>query len=208
MVTGIPSVCQAVGVGLRTQQREATRRALVAEARGRFAAQGYAAVGLPEIVAGAGVSKGALYHQFSSKADLFRAVLVEVQVEVADAVVASAARRRTAWTQLLAGCEAFLTASTAPDVQRIMLLDGPVVLGWAAWRELDEAHSARHLREALQALIDDKTFVEQPVEPLTRLVSGAMNEAALWLADTGAAASDRRAIVRALESLLDGLRRP
>ena len=192
---------------MRSEQRDATRRALLAAARERFAADGYAAVGLLEIVGAAGVTKGALYHQFASKADLFRAVLEDVQAEVADAVVTAAAARRTGWTQLLAGCEAFLTASTAPGIQRIMVVDGPAVLGWAAWRALDEAHSARHLRQALQALIDDGTFDKQPVEPLARLLSGAMNETALWLAGTGGDERDRRAAICALERLLRGLKR-
>ena len=113
----------------RAEQRAATRARLVAAARERFAEHGYAAVSLPEVVAAAGVTKGALYHQFASKRDLFRAVLADVQAQVAAEVEAAAARSGS----LLAGCEAFLRASTAPGVERIMLVDGPAVLGWAVW---------------------------------------------------------------------------
>ncbi|WP_331766704.1 TetR/AcrR family transcriptional regulator [Embleya sp. NBC_00896] len=168
--------------GGRAQQREQTRRTLVRESRRLFATLGYGEVGLSEIVAAAGVTKGALYHHFTSKTDLFRAVLTEVQEEVGETVAATAGTHADPWTQLTAGCQAFLTACTAPDIQRIMLVDGPAVLGWTEWRALDAAGSARHLSEALTALIDAGTIPAQPVAPLTHLLSGAMNEAALWLA--------------------------
>ena len=168
----------------RAEQREQTRQALVRESRRLFATQGYGGVGLAQIVAAAGVTKGALYHHFASKADVFRAVLEQVQQEVAEQVVAAAEAEGGSWERFVAGCRAFLTASTAPQVQRIMLVDGPAVLGWAEWRALDEAASARHLADALAGLIADGTIPAQPVTPLTHLLSGAMNEAALWLATT------------------------
>jgi AcrR family transcriptional regulator len=187
----------------RVEQREQTRQTLVRESRLLFAEHGYAAVGLSQIVAAAGVTKGALYHHFDSKADIFRAVLSQVQFEVAERVVAAASGSADAWTQLVAGCRAFLVASTAPDVQRIMLVDGPAVLGWAEWRALDESASARHLAEALTTLVEDGTLPAQPVEPLAHLLSGAINEAALWLTTSSALEETWTA----LERLLDGLRR-
>ncbi|MFF5210329.1 TetR/AcrR family transcriptional regulator [Streptosporangium sp. NPDC000396] len=166
----------------RAQQKERTRQALLRESRRLFATLGYGAVGLSEIVRAAGVTKGALYHHFDSKAALFRAVLSEVQQQVARTVAATAEAQDDPWESFTAGCRAFLTASTDPDVQRIMLVDGPAVLGWNEWRALDEAASARHLAEALTTLIEGGVIARQPVAPLTRLLSGAMNEAALWLA--------------------------
>lgn len=189
----------------RAEQREQTRHALVRESRRLFASLGYGSVGLAQIVAAAGVTKGALYHHFTSKADVFRAVLEQVQQEVAEQVVAAAEAQNDSWARLTAGCTAFLTASTAPQVQQIMLVDGPAVLGWAEWRSLDEAASARHLAEALGELIADGTIAAQPVAPLTHLLSGAMNEAALWLAT----ATDPHALeetLAALVCLLEGLR--
>ncbi|BCJ61521.1 TetR/AcrR family transcriptional regulator [Micromonospora endophytica] len=168
----------------RAEQREQTRQTLVRQSRLLFAARGYPAVGLAQIVAAAGVTKGALYHHFDSKADIFRAVLEQVQQEVAEQIVTAAEAQPDSWTRLTAGCRAFLTASTAPGVQQIMLIDGPAVLGWAEWRALDEAASARHLAEALADLVADGTIPAQPVAPLAHLLSGAMNEAALWLATT------------------------
>jgi AcrR family transcriptional regulator len=170
-----------------------------------FAAQGYGAVGLSQIVSAAGVTKGALYHHFDSKADVFRAVLEQVQHEVAEKVVAAAEAHDDPWTQLTAGCRAFLTATTDPDVQRIMLVDGPAVLGWHEWRALDEAASARHLTEALTVLIEQGVITAQPVAPLTHLLSGAMNEAALWLAES-TSVEDLADTWAALSRMLEALR--
>lgn len=191
--------------GVRAQQRAQTRRTLITEARRLFAARGYAAVGLSEIVAAAGVTKGALYHQFEGKDRLFRAVLDEVQQDVADSVASSADAASDPWDRLLIGCRRFLTAATEPTIQRILLIDGPAVLGWSEWRAGDAATSMRHLGDALTELIDTGVIPEQPVAPLTHLLSGAMNEAALWLATSNDPA-DLDATVRALESMLSALK--
>ncbi|MDX3106943.1 TetR/AcrR family transcriptional regulator [Nonomuraea angiospora] len=191
--------------GVRARQREQTRQALLRESRRLFADRGYGAVSLSEIVAEAGVTKGALYHLFESKAELFRAVLEQVQQEVAGTVARTADAHDDLWTRLTAGCQAFLTASTAPGVQRIMLVDGPAVLGWTEWRAMDEAASARHLADALTDLIEAGTIAPQPVAPLAHLLSGAMNEAALWLAGSDDPA-DLPATQAALARLLEALR--
>ncbi|MEU0120709.1 TetR/AcrR family transcriptional regulator [Streptomyces albidoflavus] len=193
--------------GVRAQQRELTRQALVRESRRMFSTLGYGAVGLSEIVAAAGVTKGALYHHFSSKAALFRVVLEQAQQEVAERIAATADARESSWEQLLVGCEAFLGASTDPAIQRIMLIDGPAVLGWAEWREMNEATSGRHLAEVLAVLIEEGAIPAQPVEPLTHLLSGAMNEAALWLAASSDPA-DLADATAALTRLLEALRVP
>jgi len=190
---------------VRARQREQTRRALVRESRRLFAERGYADVGLAEIVGAADVTKGALYHHFpGGKGDLFRAVLADVQREVAETVAAVAEAHEDSWEQFTAGCQAFLSAGTDPDIQRIMLVDGPAVLGWREWRALDEANSARHLAEALTTLIEEGVIAPQPVGPLTHLLSGAMNEAVLWLAgseDAGELADTRAALGRMLGAL-------
>jgi AcrR family transcriptional regulator len=162
-------------------------------------------VGLSEIVTAAGVTKGALYHHFESKSALFHAVLAQVQDDVARRVAETAEAQQDPWTQFTAGCRAFLTASTDPEVQRIMLIDGPAVLGWTRWRALDEAHSARHLTEALAVLIEIGVIAPQPVAPLSRLLSGAMNEAALWLAASGRP-QDMADTLAALDRMLAALR--
>jgi hypothetical protein len=132
-------------------------------------------------------------------------VLAQAQADVARAVAAAADVQDDGWAQLTAGCRAFLTASTDPAVLRIMLVDGPAVLGWSEWRAMDEAGSARHLAEALAALIEAGVVPRQPVEPLARLLSGAMNEAALWLAETGGP-TDLDAVLAPLLRMLEALR--
>ncbi|WP_445400714.1 TetR/AcrR family transcriptional regulator [Streptomyces sp. LE64] len=189
----------------RAEQRAMTRRALLTEGRRRFAADGYHAVVLAEVAESVGVTKGAAYHHFASKAGLFRAVVAQVQGELGKAVATAAEAHDDPWEQLRAGCRAFLTAGGDPAVRRIVLVDAPTVLGWDEWRAMDEDSSARHLAEALHGLIAAGVLPEQPVEPLARLLSGAMNEAALWLART-AEPGALDATARALDRLLDGLR--
>ncbi|MEU2655408.1 TetR/AcrR family transcriptional regulator [Streptomyces sp. NPDC007325] len=188
----------------RAEQRAATRRALLDEGRRRFAADGYHHVVLAEVARAAGVTKGAAYHHFDSKAGLFRAVVAEVQRELGERVATAAERHDDLWEQLRAGCRAFLDAGTDPAVRRILLVDAPTVLGWDEWRALDEESSARHLTEALTALAEAGIIADQPVEPLARLLSGAMNEAALWIARGG----DPEATTHSLDRLLKGLRAP
>jgi AcrR family transcriptional regulator len=190
----------------RAQQRERTRAVLLDVSRDLFATRGYAAVGLAEIVRTAGVTKGALYHHFEGgKSELFRAVLAQVQADVGRSVAATADTEADPWVQLTAGCRAFLTASTDPAVRRIMLIDGPAVLGWSEWRAMDEAGSASHLADALTTLIEAGVIAPQPVQPLVRLLSGAMNEAALWLAETDDP-RDLDAVLAALLRMLEALR--
>ncbi|MGV9316861.1 TetR/AcrR family transcriptional regulator [Streptomyces sp. NPDC003691] len=189
----------------RAEQRAATRRALLAEGRRRFAADGYHDVVFAEVAEAVGVTKGAAYHHFVSKAGLFRAVVAEVQEELGEAVAAAADAHDDPWEQLRAGCRAFLAAGADPGVRRIVLLDAPTVLGWDEWRDMDEGSSARHLTEALESLVAAGIVPEQPVEPLARLLSGAMNEAAVWLArtdDPGALEATGRALDRLLAGLL------
>ncbi|MGY0059846.1 TetR/AcrR family transcriptional regulator [Streptomyces sp. LZ34] len=189
----------------RAEQRAATRRALLAEGRRRFAADGYHDVVLAEVARAAGVTKGAAYHHFDSKAGLFRAVVAEVQRELGERVADAADQHDDPWEQLRAGCRAFLAAGSDPTVRRIVLVDAPTVLGWNEWRAMDEDSSARHLTEALETLAAAGIIADQPVEPLARLLSGAMNEAALWLARS----TSPQALAqteRALDRLLNGLR--
>lgn len=193
----------------RAEQRAATRHALLTEGRRRFAADGYHDVVLADVAQAVGVTKGAAYHHFESKAGLFRAVVAEVQHELGERVAAAADAHTDPWEQLRAGCHAFLSAGHDPTVRRIVLLDAPAVLGWDEWRAMDEDSSARHLADALTGLVEAGVIEDQPVEPLTRLLSGAMNEAALWLARS----PDPEALAQteqALDHLLVGIkaRRP
>lgn len=191
----------------KAEQREATMNKLAAVAKEMFIEYGYADAATEEIVQRAGVTRGALYHHFSSKEGLFRAVLEEVQKEVANRILlASQAAAPDSWAQLLAGCHAFLSASLDPGIQRILLIDAPAVLGWQLWREIDARQSGNLLEEILVILMEENRIKPLPVDALTHLLSGAMNEAALWIAQ---AQNPQRALSEAeatLETLLSSLR--
>lgn len=186
--------------GERTAQ---TRAALITAARRLFGAEGFAEVGAERLTREAGMTRGALYHQFADKADLFAAVLDQVEAEiaqrVADAVVGFDPADTTG--MLLAGADAFLDASTEPDLQRIVLLDGPSVLGWDRWREICLRHTVGLIAALLQDGIDRGSLPPQPVLALTHVLVGAVDEAALYIAqaeDTPAARADMDLVIRRL----------
>lgn len=191
--------------GKRAAQRESTATALVSEARRQFASRGYAAVRLAEIVSALGITKGALYHHFNGKAALFRRVVQDIQQEVGERVSIAAAVHKDPWSELVAGCDAFLAAHADPEVQQIMLVDAPSVLGWHEWRAMDDASSGRLLTEVLAVLAEEKIISAQSVTPIARLLSGAMNEAAIWLAETDSPTALDDALVH-LHRMLDSLR--
>ena len=166
----------------KAAQREATVAALTAAARTLFAERGYAGVGTEEIVQRAGVTRGALYHHFKGgKEELFRAVLVQVGAETTARVLAAANSADDPWDELVLGIEAFLDASAIPEVQQIMLVDGPSVLGWDVWRETGEV-SVRLTEQVLQAAMDAGRIVPTPARPLAHVLIGAVDEAAMVVA--------------------------
>src|ERR1700751_2752847 len=116
----------------KAEQSLQTSAALIAAARQLFAQRGYADVGTEEIVRAAGVTRGALYHHFAGKRDLFEAVYERIEVELAERIAATALQDNPASPReaMGAGTEMFLAASAEPETQRIVLLDGPSVLGW------------------------------------------------------------------------------
>src|SRR6516225_7064029 len=162
---------------------QATRRQLITAARGLFGARGYAAVGTEEIVHRAGVTRGALYHQFRDKADLFAAVAEEVEAEIAEQIAAGAAGAAAdPVAALRAGARLFLHACAEPEVERIILLDAPAVLGWEAWRDLAGRYGLGLVQAALQAAIEAGAVIPQPVAPLALVLMGALDECALYVA--------------------------
>lgn len=181
----------------------ATREALVTAARALFAARGYGAVGTEEIARAAGVTRGALYHQFRDKMELFDAVVVAVEDDVTKRIVAGAlAAAATPAAALRAGARAFLEVCTEPEVERILLLDAPGVLGWARWREIGQVHGLGVITDVLQAAIDAGEIPRQPVRPLAHIVLGALNEAALVVARAEDRDAEREAMLAAFERLL------
>ena len=149
------------------------------------------------------MTRGALYHQFTDKADLFAAVLDQVEAEiaqrVADAVVGFAADDTVG--MLVAGADAWLDASSEADLQRIVLLDGPSVLGWDRWREICLRHTVGLIAALLHDGIARGSLAAQPVDALTHVLVGAVDEAALYIAraeDPAAARADMDLVIRRL----------
>ena len=168
------------------------------------------ATGTEEIVADARVTRGALYHHFRDKADLFREVMKEVASEVTAALVKSeleATIGGDAWTQLRRGFQSLLDFSTRTDTdfQRIVLIDGPAVLGNDAWNALVETHGYRLLSEWLERAIGEDMIDPMPVAPLTRLVAALLAEASLYVARAEDPQLARRETGIALDRLLSGL---
>lgn len=187
----------------RTQadRTAATRAALVAAARALFAAHGYAEVGTERVAQTAGVTRGALYHQFADKADLFAAVLEAVEVDLTARLVEVVAATPADDTDavLVAGTDAWLDACAEPEVQRIVLLDGPAVLGWERWRQVGLRHGLGLVTALLTEMMEAGAIPEQPVPPLAHVLVGALDEAALYVAlaaDPGRARAEVGAVLR------------
>jgi AcrR family transcriptional regulator len=191
---------------LKSEHAEATRAALVESARALFAERGYAAVSVDEIVRRARVTKGALYHHFADKGDLFRAVFEAVQRDLGDQLVAAAGAEEDRSLHLAAGCLAFLDAcAEEPAVQRIVLLDGPAVLGWTCWQETDVNFSLGMLRASIEAAMEGGRIARQPVDPLAHLLLGALNAGGMRIARADDPAGERREVRDAMDRLLAGL---
>lgn len=180
---------------------EATRSDLIAAARRLFTEKSYAETGTPEIVAAAGVTRGALYHHFADKQALFRAVVEAEAAAVAKAIEQAAPRSLSAREALLAGGEAYVAAMSLPGRTRLLLLDGPAVLGRAEMDDIDGRHGNRTLREGLAAAMRAGDLPKLPLEALTSLLGAAFDRAALAV-DAGASADDYRTV---LAAVIDGL---
>ena len=191
----------------RTQadRSHATRGALLASGRALFAERGFAGTAREEIVERAGVTRGALHHHFGTKQDLFAAVFEELESELAARIATAAMAGDDPRDQLRRGCHEFLDAALDPAVQRIVLLDAPAVLGWAAWRDVDARYGLGLVTEGLRAVFASGPGEAPAVEPLGHLLLAALNEAAMLVAgapDPVAARSEVGAIV---DQLVDSL---
>jgi AcrR family transcriptional regulator len=202
------SPCHTVAVTRpRREQAQATRAALIAAARRLFVEKGYHGTGTEEIVAEAAVgTRGALYHHFADKQDLFLAVFEAVEEDLIGSTAGELPG--DAFGQLRAGLLAFLDASLTPEVQRILLLDGPVVLGWQTWRALEEKYGLGAIQALLAQAMDEGTVVRQPLGVLSHLLLATVDEAALYIVNASDTAQAKKEAAAAVEALLSGIRCP
>jgi AcrR family transcriptional regulator len=189
----------------KAEQTERTRAALVSAARTLFADLGFADTSTEEVVRAAGVTRGALYHHFRDKRELFEAVYEELEKGIADDLMARVAGIDDPVEGLRRGCDVFLDACLDPAVQRIVLLEAPTVLGWERWREIDMRYGLGLVQFSLQAAMDVGSIRSAPLEPLAHVVFGGIVEAAMLLAAAKDQRKARKEVGAAIRSLIDGL---
>jgi len=192
---------------LQAQRSQITRAALLGTARRLFAERGYAAVGTEEIVREAGVTRGALYHHFDGKLELFAAVYEQVEealmARIMEAVSSQASDPLDA---LRAGALAFLEASeTDPAVRQIALVDAPSVLGWDRWREIGMRYALGLVQATIEEAINAGLLPPQPAAPLAHLLLGAIDEGALLIARSHDDGATRRQVAASLQRMLGAL---
>jgi AcrR family transcriptional regulator len=192
--------------GSKAERSEITEQKLVRTARQLFAERGYAAVGTEEVVQRAGLTRGALYHHFRDKKDLFRAVYVQAELEVVESIRVGASTATGAYDQLVAGIRLFLDACTDPALMRIGLLDGPSVLGWAECRDIAAPSALGLLTVALEGGMDAGVLRRADVKPLAHLILGALQEAGLMIANAPDTTEARTEVEGAVLALLGGMR--
>lgn len=190
----------------QTENSAATQAALLKIARRFFTERGYADTATEEIVRRARVTRGALYHHFKDKQDLFRAVLHHEQSKVAAKCAEAAAKESDPWRALTAANEAFLEACLDPAVQQIVLIDAPAVLGAEGFRQSDQSYYLAGLKAAIEAAIAAGIIAELPVEPLAHMIMGSMNEAARLIAHATDKKRARREVSESANRMLNGLR--
>ncbi|MBV9795582.1 MAG: TetR/AcrR family transcriptional regulator [Actinobacteria bacterium] len=192
----------------RAEHASDTRAALVASARRLFAAQGFDATGTEQIVADARVTRGALYHHFRDKADLFRAVMAEAAGSVAQRLIDEqlASEAASPLAEIQAGIAAYLDVCVTGDFQRIVLVDGPRVLGSDAWDELVERYGRGILEEWLERCVQAGDLDAVPIRALARLLIAMLTEASLAIARSAEPPATRDELGMVLERLLAGLR--
>lgn len=191
----------------QAERTAATRGRLLAAGRELFAVQGYAAVSTQAIVDGAGVTRGALYHQFGDKAGLFAAVYEEVEAGIVASILSRIASLRPA-TQLdamRAGARLFLEECSAPDVQRIVLIDAPSVLGWERWREVGMRYGLGVVEAMLTQAVADGAIPQQPTRSTAHVLLGALDEAALYVSRAADAESALAEMVAVCDRVIAGI---
>lgn len=187
----------------RRARGDQTRRDLVDAGRELFVEKGYFDTSIGDLVTRSGVgTRGAFYHHFKDKAELFRAVFEEVERDLTLRSLASPPPGGDAWEVLSVGMRGFLESALEPEVQRVMLIDGPVVLGWQTLRAIEEGNSIALINEMVAKAIAEGIIDDHPVGELTHLLVAAVEEAALLVAHADKPTKARERAARVLDRLL------
>ena len=191
----------------QAERSAATQQALQAAARRLWGERGYSEVSTPEIAEAAGVTRGAMYHQFPDKTALFVAVLEAVETDVIERLAATVAagRPKTPGDALHAAADAWIDIASEPEVRQLILLDAPNVLGWAGLREISLRYGLGLTEQLLTAAIEAGQLKRQPVRPLATVMIGALDEAAMSIAHAEDAATEREQVRAVVHDLIDGV---
>jgi len=190
----------------QSERSSSTIGAILAAARKLFGTQGFEATSIDDIAAKAGVAKGAVYHHFKSKEEIFTRVLENVQADIAATPAPASARKITDPIELIAdGTLRYLNAATEPGVKQILLIDGPSVIGWRKWREIDDRFFGAGAKAALGYAMGSGAKPAE-IEPLAHLLMGAVMEAALVCSSAADSKKAARELSSALRRMLKGLR--
>jgi len=192
----------------KAAQTQATKERLERVARELFGQHGFAGLGMEEVVAKAGVTRGALYHHYESKEGLFEAVVDGVMQDVHARLAAASAKQADPLDALEHGIGVYLKICADPKVQRILLVDAPAVLGWPRWRELDAKYGFGLVKQALARAAKAGLLRQHDVDVLAHVLLGALTEAAMAVARSPHPAQMRKEVERALASVLAAWRQP
>jgi AcrR family transcriptional regulator len=190
----------------QAERRAATTEAILKAGRRLFGEQGFAATTMDDIAEAARVAKGAVYHHFAAKEAVFEAVFDQVSRDLVREIDRAARTERDVLAAMVTGTQHYFAACAKGDTCQIILRDGPAVLGWEHWREIDARHFGGKIPRALAAAMDAGLIARQPVEPLARLLLGAVTEAAVACAGRSDVLKAGGEYSRAFKSLLEALR--
>ena len=191
----------------RAAQGEQTQKELRDQARKLFAQKGYSAAATDELVRRAKVTKGALYHHFANKLDLYHAVVDDMEQELAGRIEAAGAAQRDPWKRLAAMCRSYLDGTGEPGVANILVLEAPVVLGWKTWCSLEQKYEVAAFARCLKDLADAGFRLDEAPETLAQVILGALTTGARVIATAEDSKAARAQIDKTIERLLAGLRK-
>ncbi|MFL5821580.1 MAG: TetR/AcrR family transcriptional regulator [Solirubrobacteraceae bacterium] len=190
----------------RAERGEATRAALINAGRELFSERGYAAVGTNEVVQRAGVTRGAMYHHFPDKRELFRAVYEDTERLLVEGLGARIETIEDPWEALVTGMRSFFDVSSDPKLMQMGLIDGPAVLGWEAWRDIGNRYGLQVTTAALQKAMDAGVLRSADVTLLAHMLLAALGEAAMLLASSTDPRAERERVETTILIMLEGLR--
>lgn len=194
----------------QSERSAATQLALQTAARRLWGARGYGEVSTPEIAEAAGVTRGAMYHQYADKAALFLAVLEAVEAEVIERLTAAvtAAEPKTPADALRVAADAWLDIAGDPEIRQLVVLDAPNVLGWTRFRDISQRYSLGMTEQLLTATIEAGQLRRQPTRPLATVLIGALDEAAMYVANAANPEHEKAQVRRVIHDLLGGILSP